>query len=67
MVEAFSGVAPLSRPRTPLDHTSLALFGRPNYLLTDYANETPEGNHFDYRSIQGFHCDGRVVAIEPQE
>jgi len=53
-------------PVDPLDHTSLALFGRSNYLLTDYANETPEDNHFDYRSIQGFHCDGKVLAIEPQ-
>jgi Transglutaminase-like superfamily len=53
-------------PVDPLDYTSLACFGRSNYLLTDYANETPEDNHFDYRSIQGFHCDGKVVAIEPQ-
>ena len=54
-------------PVEPLDHKSLALFGRSNYLLTDYANETPEDSHFDYRSIQGFKCDGKVVAIEPQE
>jgi tetratricopeptide (TPR) repeat protein len=54
-------------PVEPLDHTSLALFGRSNYLLTDYANETPEDHHFDHRSIQGFHCDGEVLAIEPQE
>ena len=53
-------------PVDPLDRTSLALFGRSNYLLTDYANETPEDNHFDYRSIQGFHCDGEVLAIEPR-
>ena len=53
-------------PVDPLDHTSLALFGRSNYLLTDYANETPEDNHFDYRSTQGFQCDGKVLAIEPQ-
>ena len=54
-------------PVEPLDRRSLALFGRSNYLLTDYANETPQDNHFDYRSIQGFHCDGKVVAIEPQQ
>ena len=53
-------------PVDPLDANSLALFGRSNYLLTDYANETPEDNHFDYTSIQGFKCDGKVVAIEPQ-
>jgi hypothetical protein len=53
-------------PVDPLDCNSLALFGRSNYLLTDYANETPEDNHFDYRSIQGFHCDGKVLTIEPQ-
>jgi hypothetical protein len=53
-------------PVEPLDHTSLALFGRSNYLLTDYANETAEDNHFDYTSIQGFRCDGKVLAIEPQ-
>jgi hypothetical protein len=53
-------------PVEPLDPSSLALFGRSNYLLTDYANETPEDNHFDYRSIQGFHCDGKVLAIEGQ-
>jgi hypothetical protein len=53
-------------PVDPLDHDSLALFGRSNYLLTDYANETPEDNHFAYTSIQGFHCDGKVLAIEPQ-
>jgi len=53
-------------PVDPLDSGSLAFFGRSNYLLTDYANETPEDNHFDYRSIQGFHCDGKVLAIEPQ-
>jgi len=53
-------------PVEPLDNASLALFGRSNYLLTDYANGTPEDNHFDYTSIQGFHCDGKVVAIEPQ-
>lgn len=53
-------------PVEPLDHTSLALFGRSNYLLTDYANGTAEDNHFDYTSIQGFHCDGKVLAIEPQ-
>jgi len=54
-------------PLEPLDHTSLALFGRSNYLLTDYANETPEDNHFAYTSIQGFKCDGKVEAIEGQE
>jgi len=54
-------------PVEPLDRTSLALFGRSNYLLTDYANETPEDHHFDHRSIQGFHCSGKVLAIEPQE
>ena len=53
-------------PVDPLDSTSLALFGRSNYLLTDYANETPEDNHFDYVSIQGFHCAGKVLTIEPQ-
>jgi hypothetical protein len=53
-------------PVEPLDHGSLALFGRSNYLLTDYANETAEDNHFDYTSIQGFRCDGKVLAIEPQ-
>jgi len=53
-------------PVDPLDSNSLALFGRSNYLLTDYANETPEDNHFAYTSIQGFHCDGEVLAIEPQ-
>jgi hypothetical protein len=53
-------------PVEPLDAGSLALFGRSNYLLTDYANETPQDDHFDYRSIQGFHCDGKVLAIEPQ-
>lgn len=53
-------------PVEPLDRTSLALFGRSYYLLTDYANETPEDHHFDYTSIQGFHCDGKVLAIEPQ-
>jgi len=53
-------------PVDPLDSGSLALFGRSNYLLTDYANETAEDNHFAYRSIQGFHCDGKVLAIEPQ-
>jgi len=53
-------------PADPLDSTSLALFGRSNYLLTDYANETPQDNHFDYTSIQGFHCDGKVLTIEPQ-
>jgi hypothetical protein len=36
------------------------------YLLTDYANETPEDDHCAYRSIQGFHCDGKVLAIQPQ-
>ncbi|MGQ9732503.1 MAG: hypothetical protein ACUVX8_14675 [Candidatus Zipacnadales bacterium] len=25
-----------------------------------------KGNRFDYLSIQGFHCDGKVVALEPQ-
>jgi hypothetical protein len=53
-------------PVDPLDYSSLATFGRSNYLLTDYANETLEDNHFDHRSIQGFHCDGKVLAIEPQ-
>jgi hypothetical protein len=53
-------------PVDPLDSNSLALFGRSNYLLTDYANETPEDNHFDYHSIQGYKCDGKVVAIEAQ-
>lgn len=53
-------------PVDPLDRTSLAFFGRSNYLLTDYANETPADHHFDYTSIQGFPCDGAVVAIEPQ-
>ncbi|NPV49391.1 MAG: hypothetical protein HPY69_20800 [Armatimonadetes bacterium] len=53
-------------PVEPLDAGSLALFGRSNYLLTDYANETPEDNHFAYTSIQGFKCDGEVLALEPQ-
>jgi hypothetical protein len=53
-------------PVDPLDNGSLALFGRSNYLLTDYANETPEDDHFAYTSIQGFKCDGEVLAIEPQ-
>lgn len=53
-------------PLDPLDAGSLALFGRSTYLLTDYANETPEDNHFSYRSIQGFKCDGKVLALEPQ-
>ena len=53
-------------PVDPLDHSSLALFGRSNYLLTDYANETPDDDHFAYRSIQGFKCDGKVLAFEPQ-
>ena len=53
-------------PVDPLDHSSLALFGRSNYLLTDYANETPEDDHFAYRSIQGFKCDGKVLALEAQ-
>ena len=51
-------------PVDPLDSNSLALFGRSNYLLTDYANETPEDNHFAYHGIQGYKCDGKVVAIE---
>jgi hypothetical protein len=54
-------------PVEPLDHGSLVLFGRSNYLLTDYANETPEDNHFSYTSIQGFACDGEVQALEPQQ
>lgn len=53
-------------PLDPLDANSLALFGRSNYLLTDYANETAADNHFAYRSIQGFKCDGRALALEPQ-
>lgn len=53
-------------PVEPLDPASLRGFGRSNYLLTDYANDTPEDNHFAYTSIQGFKCDGRVVAIEAQ-
>jgi hypothetical protein len=53
-------------PVEPLDPASLRGFGRSNYLLTDYANHTPEDNHFAYTSIQGFKCDGRVVAFEPQ-
>ena len=53
-------------PVDPLDHSSLALFGRSNYLLTDYANETPDDDHFANRSIQGFPCDGKVEAIEAQ-
>jgi tetratricopeptide (TPR) repeat protein len=52
-------------PVEPLDPGSLALFGRSNYLLTDYANLTPDDDHFAYRSIQGFPCDGEVVAVEP--
>jgi hypothetical protein len=54
-------------PCDPLDRNSLALFGRSNYLLTDYANETPDDDHFACTSIQGFKCDGKVLAIEPQE
>lgn len=53
-------------PVDPLDANSLALFGRSNYLLTDYANEEPGDDHFAYRSIQGFTCDGEVLALEPQ-
>lgn len=53
-------------PVDPLDSNSLALFGRSNYLLTDYANETPEDDHFACTSIQGFKCDGKVLAIEAQ-
>jgi hypothetical protein len=53
-------------PLDPLDANSLARFGRSNYLLTDYANETANDNHFAYRSIQGFKCDGKVLALEPQ-
>jgi hypothetical protein len=53
-------------PVDPLSSDSLALFGRSNYLLTDYANETPGDDHFAFRSIQGYNCDGRMVALEPQ-
>jgi hypothetical protein len=53
-------------PVDPLDANSLALFGRSNYLLTDYANATPDDDHFACHSIQGYRCDGKVVAIEPQ-
>lgn len=53
-------------PVEPLDAGSLAFFGRSNYLLTDYANGTPDDNHFAYMSIQGFACDGEVLAVEPQ-
>jgi hypothetical protein len=53
-------------PLDPLDASSLALFGRSTYLLTDYANETADDDHFAYRSIQGFTCDGKVLALEPQ-
>lgn len=52
-------------PVEPLDARSLAFFGRSNYLLTDYANATPDDNHFAYTSIQGFACDGEVLAVEP--
>ena len=53
-------------PVDPLSSDSLALFGRSNYLLTDYANETPQDDHFAHRSIQGYNCDGRMIALEPQ-
>jgi hypothetical protein len=53
-------------PLDPLDARSLVLFGRSNYLLTDYANETATDNHFAHRSIQGFKCDGKVLALEAQ-
>jgi len=53
-------------PVDPLDAASLAFFGRSTYMLTDYANETAEDNHFAYRSIQGFKCNGKVLALEPQ-
>jgi transglutaminase-like putative cysteine protease len=53
-------------PLDPLDANSLAFFGRSHYLLTDYANETAADNHFAYRSIQGFTCAGKVLAVEAQ-